>query len=395
MTTTTIVERDESGLVTVLDALDKLSEERFIEGIRCRLRDAYEIGQVTEHLKSFQCRLNIEHKALVRFSEDFIRLFATPNNKCFDTAQVLFFKIRSTLARVKEVFKEMTVIDRTPLPTGMPAPSVFEKSALVSDSTQLDLFGLESFPQEARELYSVIDTLFASASTALTLCHQMIEKEKEVREDPVLARQSYDATVKEILGTVRGLTKYVKPSQEWEDTEMDKSWRSTKSEDTFYQQWYHVPDDRQLRLFVIRRDVEQAQYEGLTKEEKYFWREDRDKALRVRKVIEKFELVKGVEGQKGKLSSKVIVEFLKWCGVTKRQEYRLYQEYFKKTYLASHPNEHLKPIGWSTIDEERKNMEEKKHSNEWLAAKFESRLDAIFPKDQNKAEMQVKLAKPA
>ena len=379
MTPSTIVDKDESGLEMVLDALDKLNEERFIEGIRYRLRDAYEIGQVTEHLMSFQCRLNMEYRALTRFSENFIRLFATPNNKCFDTAQTLFNRIRSTLARVKDVFKEMTAIDRTQLPAGMEAPSVFEKSALASDSTQLELFGLDSFPQEARDLYSVIDTLFTTASMALTLCHQMIEKEKEVRNDPVLAKQSYDATFNEILGSVKGLTKYIRPSQEWEETEMDKSWQNTKEEGKFCQKWYHVPDDKQLTLFVIRRDFEQAQNEGLTKEERFFWKGNTEKALRVRHVIEHFEEVEGVEGQKGKLSSKVIVEFLKWCGVVKSQEMQLYKEYFVPTYLASHPKKHLKPIGWSTIDGERKKWKDNNRSDESMAAMFESRLIAIFP----------------
>lgn len=379
----------------VIDALDKLNEERFIEGIRHRLHDAYEIGQVTEYLKSYQCRLNLEYRALTRFSENFIRLFATPNNKCFDTAQLLFNRIRSTLARVKDVFKEMTAIDRTQLPAGAEVPSVYTKSALVSNCTQLELFGLDTFPQEARDLYSAIDTLFTTASMALTLCHQMIEKEKEVRNDPVLAKQSYDSTFNEILSSVKGLTKYMQPTEEWEDAEMDKSWKNTKEECTFCQKWYHVPDDRQLRLFVIRRDVEQAQNEGLTKEERFYWKKDTQKALRVRQVIEHFEEVDGVEGQKGKLSSRVIVEFLKWCDVVKSQEMQLYKEYFIPTYLASHPKEQLKPIGWSTIDGERKKWKKNNCSDESLATKFENRLVAIFSNAQTKTNRIIELAQPA
>ena len=395
MTPSTIVEKNESGLEMVIDALDKLNEERFIEGIRYRLHDAYEIGQVTEYLKSYQCRLNLEYRALTRFSENFIRLFATPNNKCFDTAQLLFNRIRSTLARVKDVFKEMTAIDRTQLPAGAEVPSVYTKSALVSDSTQLELFGLESFPQEARDLYAAIDTLFTTASMALSLCHQMIEKEKEVRNDPVLAKQSYDSTFNEILSSVKGLARYMQPTEEWEDAEMDKSWKSTKEESTFCQKWYHVPDDRQLRLFVIRRDVEQAQNEGLTKEERFYWKKDTQKALRVRFVIEHFEEVEGAEGQKGKLSSKVIVEFLKWCGVVKSQEKQLYERYFVPTYLASHPKEKLKHIGWSTIDGERKKWEEHEFSDDMLVDSFESRLDAIFPHVEEMPKQTLELAQPA
>ena len=45
----TIVEHDDSGLLMVLDALDELREDRFIEGIRSKQRSHYEIMQMTEY----------------------------------------------------------------------------------------------------------------------------------------------------------------------------------------------------------------------------------------------------------------------------------------------------------------------------------------------------------
>ena len=69
----TIVEKDTSGLEMVLEALKNLLEERFIEGIRSKRRSLYEIGQMAELVQMYQHRVNIEAKAVSKFSENFIR----------------------------------------------------------------------------------------------------------------------------------------------------------------------------------------------------------------------------------------------------------------------------------------------------------------------------------
>lgn len=69
----TIVEHDKSGLEMVLEALDELLQERFVEGIKNKHRTLYEIEQTTEMVKMYQHRVNIEAKSVVKFSENFIR----------------------------------------------------------------------------------------------------------------------------------------------------------------------------------------------------------------------------------------------------------------------------------------------------------------------------------
>jgi len=100
----TVVEHDQSGLEMVIGAMAELQQTRFIEGIKSKHRTLYEVEQTTEMVRLYQARVNIEARALVRFSETFIRQFATENNKCFETAEVLFGKIRSTIAGLKKIF---------------------------------------------------------------------------------------------------------------------------------------------------------------------------------------------------------------------------------------------------------------------------------------------------
>jgi hypothetical protein len=56
----TIVEHDKSGLEMVLDAMDELLEEKFIEGIKSKHHNAYEIEQSQKRWESICIKAEIE-----------------------------------------------------------------------------------------------------------------------------------------------------------------------------------------------------------------------------------------------------------------------------------------------------------------------------------------------
>lgn len=390
----TIVEHDQSGLEMVSNALDELTREGFIDGIRCRIHDAYEIEQVAEMVRSYQARVNIEHRALVKFRVEFIRSYATNNNKCYETAEVLFRKIASTIAGLKKLFEKFSPIDRGQLPPGVEAPSVFEQSALVRGDTQLDLFGMETFPRAVQDLYTEIDTLCTSSSMALLLCQTIIEDEEKMRNDPVQLKFIWEESCRELSGTIRSIVQYTAITNTVEKNEMVRRYENATSMNSFLQKEYHMHDKKALINYLVYEEVQNAQNQGLTKEEKFFFKDDVEKALRVRAVIKYFHLIIGVEGQKGKLSGKVIVEFLKWCGVVQSQEKPLYERYFIPTYLATHPKDALKVIGWSTIDTDRKLLRGS-FTDEQLVSNFEGRLSDIPFNVHQLPDTAVELAKPA
>ena len=390
----TIVEHDESGLIMVLNAMELLKEERFIEGIRYKLRTPFEIQQMADTVLWYQHRVNIESNALSHFSEEWLSHWATKNNHCFGDAEPLFRRLQSTMKGLSEVFYKLTPSDSRPLYEGMEAPSVYEKSALTSGSTQLELFPLKDFPEEVQKLYHAIETLFSSASSSLALCHRMIEDERAIRGDRVLLRQIFDQTCKDALCAVRSVADINFSIEELDKNEIEQRRRQAKSQDDFIRDGYHNFDDKTANHYFRLKEAENAYNQGLTPTEKFFFKDDVEKALRVRKVIQNFHLVRDVKGQRGKLSSKVIVDFLKWCGVLQSQEKQLYERYFIPTYLASHPLGELKPIGWSTIDGERK-KEGLANSNEKRIARFESRLSAIFSGVQEMPQNTQEYAQPA
>ena len=379
MVVTTIVENDLSGLERVIAALEKLTAERFIEGIRCRHRDMYDVEQQMEQVKKYQSRVNQEGRALTRFAVDFIRLFATDNNKCFETAKKLFGKLSSTLTGLKKEFKWASPIDRRQLPEGVEPPSVFEKSALCSNEFTPDMLGLQSYPPAVGELYNALETLFVSAAQNLALSIQMINHEAEVREDIVQLRQIFENSCEELRQTIGYVTQYTSNNQELPRSEMEERKNNAKSFDDFLKNEYHRHDKKAMVLYLVNKTLREARRGGLTDLEAFFWGKNPEKALLVRHVVENFDLIPDVEGQEGKYSSKVIVEFLKWSGIPENQQKKLYKEYFCPKIIASGK---FKPLGWNAIWTEQKKDKDMKISNSRLVTRFENRISDILPQKE-------------
>ena len=380
MIPSTIVEHDTSGLEMVLNALDELTEERFVEGVLARRYDKDDVRKMTEMVKIYQGRVNIESIALTRFSNRFIRQFATNNNKCFKTSEVLFKKIRSTLASLKEVFHKTTPIDRRTLPEGAEVPSVFEKSSLVNKEFTPDLYGLDSYPSYVYDFYKSIETLFASSASMLALCEMMIVQEEETRNDAVLLRQIYYESCDELTSTVRIASKFQLSNQELPENELDELKRRTGSdEEEFLKLAYHSYNKEVLTQYLIIKMIRQARNQGLTDQEAFFWHKNTTKGLLVRKVIDNFDSVQNLEGQKGKLSPQAIVEFLKWCGVNEALEKQLYKNHFLPRYQAKGK---LKPIGWTSISGVRKDLKDMGATDQKLARDFAARLTDILTPEE-------------
>lgn len=376
----TAVEHDTSGLEMVLSALDELSEERFIEGIIVRHYDEDDVRMMTEMVRTYQGRVNIESISLTRFSRTFIREFATNNNECYKTAEVFFGKIRSTVAGLKKVFHKTTPIDRRTLPEGADAPSVFEKSSLVNKEFTPDMYGLESYPSYVKEFYDALETLFASAANTLALCQFMIMEEEETRNDVVQLRQIFKESCEEFSSTVKMASKFQTAAQELPENKMDDLKQETgANDDIFLKKAYHMYDKDTLCGYIMINTIRQARNNGLTPLESFFWSKNTHKALVVRKVIDNFDLVHGVEGQKGKLSPHVVLEFLKWCDVQECMEKRLFQELFLPKYQATGK---LKALGWSRISDIRKERKECGDTDEKMASDFVARLvDILSPEE--------------
>lgn len=366
----TIVEKDDKTLLEIIEMLEQFEKERFIAGLQMRHYSTFQIEQTLDMVRSYQSRLNMEARALSNFSESFIQQFATDNNKCFKEAQRYFNRIRSTLCALKKVFQMTCQKSMAQLPEGKEHPSVFERSPLGKGAYMVDMYGLASYDDAVKQLYHEMETLLTTATATLALCHQMIENEKMIREDAELLKSIYHNSCQQLMGSVREYAGMMEAPEELPETDLNKRRRKARSMDDFLRAEYHNVPKQEFKKYVWLEAVRQGRNDGLTEEETFLWPNNHDKVQAVRWAIENFDMM-DVEGQLGKLNSVSMVYFLKWCGVEKAKEKRLYQ-YFCDTYKGK-----FHPLVWSSISKERKEQHERGITDRGAAATFQRMLEVV------------------
>ena len=366
----TIVEKDDKTLLEIIDMLEQFEKERFIAGLQMRHYSTFQIEQTLDMVRSYQSRLNMEARALSNFSESFIQQFATDNNKCFKEAQRYFNRIRSTLCALKKVFQMTCQKSMAQLPEGKEHPSVFERSPLGKGAYMVDMYGLASYDDAVQQLYHEMETLLTTATATLALCHQMIENEKMIREDAELLKSIYKNSCQQLMGSVREYAGMMEAPEQLPETDLNKRRRKASSMDDFLRAEYHNVPKQEFKKYVWLEAVRQGRNDGLTEEETFLWPNNHEKVQAVRWAIENFDMM-DVEGQLGKLNSVSMVYFLKWCGVEKAKEKRLYQ-YFCDTYKGK-----FHPLVWSSISKERKEQHERGITDRGAAATFQRMLEVV------------------
>ena len=366
----TIVEKDDKTFLEIIEMLEQFEKERFIAGLQMRHYSTFQIEQTLDMVRSYQSRLNMEARALSNFSESFIQQFATDNNKCFMEAQRYFNRIRSTLCALKKVFQMTCQKSMAQLPEGKEHPSVFERSPLGKGAYMVDMYGLASYDDAVHQLYHEMETLLTTATATLALCHQMIENEKMIREDTELLKSIYHNSCQQLMGSVREYAGMMEAPEQLPETDLNKRRRKASSMDDFLRAEYHNVPKQEFKKYVWLEAVRQGRNDGLTEEETFLWPNNHDKVQAVRWAIENFDMM-DVEGQMGKLNSVSMVYFLKWCGVEKGKEKRLYQ-YFCDTYKGK-----FRPLVWSSISKERKEQHERGITDRGAAATFQRMLEVV------------------
>ena len=369
----TVVEKEDKTLLEIASVLEMFDQEHFIAGVQARRRTQEEIDDALDMVQAFQLRMNVEQRALVRFSETFIGEFATDNNKCFETAERLFNRIRSTLCALKTVYQRTCKHSTRQLPEGAKQKTVWEGSALTAAEFQTDAFGLESYGPQVVELYNCLETLLTMATATLALCHRVIEDEKLVREDAEQLRQIYQESCQQLHLTINDMSIAFMDTQQVSETELEKRRKKAKSKQEFLRREYHNVDKREFKMYVVKEELRKGLSAGLTEEETFLFGNDRERVEQVRWAIEHYdELDRGED--RNKLNTLTLVYFLKWCRVKKINEKRLYEKYFCTNYKGLHTR-----ISWSTV---LKAQREKLHnvSDENAAQAFQSLIDDILEK---------------
>lgn len=332
----TIVEKNDEGLMQIIDAAEKFEENRYLEALyNCKLTQE-DVIKTSTWVANQRTRLRNEHLALAKFALVFNQQYATDNNKCFDVAEKLFNRIRSTICGSKRVYKKFCKRNRQQL-QDQQKPSVFKRSELVRDVINGRLFGFEAYDECALNLYKELEAFFQELILCLALCHGIITGEKEIRRTPARCMEIYRKCYAEMVANTRLLIGTAKAARDIPESIIDAQREPKQSLQDFVCAGFHKYDKGQFTSHVVYNEIKKGEENGLTEiEVALFGADSIERVMRIRIVIEHFDELEP-EGHKGKLKADCVASFMIWCGIGEgdNKVKSFVEDYFNATYRGA------------------------------------------------------------
>ena len=364
---TTIVDKSEDTLNLIIEKAEEFDEERVLNGLELRNYSVDEVQMMTSHVREYHAKLQKEIIALLKFSQDFNKQYATDNNGCFDTASRLFNRIRSSIAGTKKVYKKFCPKLRRqgPVKDGVEQrPSVFTHSLLSINEFPASLFGREGYHECVNELLKCMEDFFKDLVTGLKLCRDVMQQEREIRGDYPTVLGIYEDSCKKVVKEARGIMQLLEKNSDTKVDEMTRKKSCAKSLQSFVCESFHTVDKSQFQMHAVMDAISKGKLNGLSKIESLLWNGNQEFVGKVRLAISRFDRLnpKGLKDKASgmfKLSAKYVAMLMQWCAITGTgKEKQFVEEYFNKTYQGAY-----KHIGSSSVNSAKNKYTKKEYDS--------------------------------
>lgn len=184
----------EENLQTVLTAIENFNFDRLLAALKDRRSlSVSDILAMDARITEATSKLQTEYARLQEEAPAFNKRFVHRNNHYFSSAEALLRKIRSGVARFKDLYSRLTP-NRTSAYQGLPMPedkpSIYDRSLLGNAAYTPSLFP-ETVRPEVKQLYEHIVAFLAQMEDALNLCKDVLDDEALIREDAGQCRELY------------------------------------------------------------------------------------------------------------------------------------------------------------------------------------------------------------
>lgn len=345
-----------------------------------------EVNIIIASVKENRYKLEREVVALQAFSKEFLYQYATNHNKCYETAEILFNKMRLSIAGTKRLYKKFCATDRRPAPIkeGMRVnPSVFTNSKLSSKVPLYQLIDFECYDNCVNVLCDAMEDFYRLLSTALLLCRGVIEQEEEIRKDYNGLKKIYDSCREGEIKNMHNIVITALSQTIITDDELTRIKANANSLQEFICDGYHKVDKKTFNTHCILMTVKEGRRNGLTELESILWRNNHSIVPFVRSVIAHFDELnpKGYADKstgKYKFSAKHVAMFMEWCQITgSGKEKQFIEEYFNKEYNGE----------YQCVNSSSVNAAKTKYTDEEYK-QFKSALDALVGIEKSTEDTQ-------
>lgn len=361
------IEKSEDGLEQLIDAALMFEENHYLDAIRQKKLDEYDILQLIEDVRLWHSRMRKEQLKLAKLSEHWIEDYATNCNNRYKEAYDLFVKVRSCISSSRKLFKKFCRRVMNNPTNGNASRNVLDRSVLSANVVSLDIFGLKSYQENVVTLYEEMSSFFATLVGTLALCHRMLRDEAITKNDPERVWEIYQKCKNELLSSARMFARTFNIDvKQITESELIERRKKAKNVREYIHRNYHCLNKAEYATLIAYEVVQESNNNGLTEQETLLWGNDVEMVMKVRNAIVNIERL--ATGKK-KISGYLMLQFIKWCKVKKEHEHSLYN-YFCDTYKGKIP-----PVGWTQVFNTRKDLVV---SDEELAQAFEKELQTLL-----------------
>lgn len=376
----TIVEHSEDNLQMILNKASDFEREAILDGVISRRFSLYDVEQLTNDIKEYRTKMNREYLSLADFGKTFNRQFATDNNKCFETARILFRKIRSCLHETKRIFLKFCkrCQGQSRYEVNYKA-SVFSHNILCNKGYMPDLFGEESFPEAVSELCCEMEAFFNELTECIKLCLCILSQENDTRNNPALLMQIYEKDAEEARSSQRGILPLLsqgklKPTLD----SMTKQKKMTKTMQAFLADTFHQFNKAEFAIHILYTDIEKGLDNGLDETESLLWKDHPELVSTIRLLIEHFDELEPqgrLDKASGmhKIDGNIMAKFMDWCHISNTG----YEKVFIENYFNKHYNGQYLTLKTNTVNT-AKNKRHSKHDDKQV--EFNQKVEQLLSK---------------
>lgn len=337
------------ALKKILGFIRSFNVHKLLYAINGRVANEETIRQIKYTIREQHDKLLRQKDYLFRYTGECNDKYALANNKLVDNSHRILYKIRSGVRGIKKTTRSFCKTSRRRWPEGKPAPQAIDRSQLSGMAYMQDLFGLESYPECVKELFTEMLAFYQTMKECLEEGFRTLQEEKVRRKDQVWCLEALQKecerhnkqleVIKEIINadpqTREALLQnaVLQPNA----SPMMSAWEASQNDETrlksFASAYYHncTPDD--IRKITIRKFAREADGDPELLECMSVFKCDREKALCINQVIDQFDGFLPEKCKRGQIPSSHLYVFMRWCSAT--IGYDKFLQYFNKRYLAA------------------------------------------------------------
>ena len=382
----------EEQMDLILKFVQGFDVHNLLFALRAKKMDESSIRSLTLDISDYNNRLERQKLHLFDFGKDFNKMYATDNNKCFDTALIVTRKIKSGIAEAKRLFVRFCVPSRKRLPDGITSIQAHERSLINTQNYVIDLFGLKSFPDYVADLFYTMIRFYQNLQECIEECIRVIKQENFIRQDKrkcmELLLEACDKSIKQQAHIIEAIAQNPKLKQVIIETEglssdalnpVFRDYENIMKDERNASDYFHKWTPKDVNKITIKKACLNENDSDLAWAYTLFG-EDKEKIQRINYIIEHFDSVLTPKCKKNKIPAMYLLFFMEWCG--NKLGVESFLNYFEKIY-KSHEGLHDMILRSAITGARRKYLKSKglKEEQKAFVAKLDSIINAHFSND--------------